>query len=214
MTSGDHQRKEKERTPNPTPRPVGAVAPNKPTEVGPGLAKLLVSFTKRHRGKAIELDASQDTMRVLGPRGEELAVVNSEVALDHLLDYARGTSGPALPEAARPLADVSPQPKPFHVTARGNDGREYEGLCRVVGRSGVFLELTRAPAVGTQLDMAVVSTVDSARLLRTKGTVAWICPHSDEFGFAPGVGVTYTGHSPESVAFLSATGAPSHKLGK
>ncbi len=211
MTSGQHQQKQMERPPTPTPRRVEGGSPPEPVGSVSGLTKLLFAFTKRHRGKAIELDANQDTMRVLGPRGEELAVVNSDVALDHLLGCAPTTTTPAQPEEARPLEDVPPRPKPFHVSARGNDGREYEGLCPLLGRNGIFLELTRAPAPGTQLDMAIVRSDGALGILRSRGTVTWACQQSDEFGFGPGVGVTCTWHSPDLAAFLSDADAPSSR---
>lgn len=202
MTSGDHQPKKEEVTPSPTPRPVDGTAPSKPTGVEAGLTKLLFAFTNRHRGKALELDSSQDTMRVLGPRGEELAVVDSEVALDHLLGCAEDTTA-ALQDGARPLEDVRPRPKPFRVSARGGDGREYEGLCPVVGRERIFLEVTPPPPLGTQLRLAIVSSGDVARPLRMKGTVTWVCHRPDEFGFGPGVLVVSTWASPELLAFLA-----------
>lgn len=211
MTSGHHQQRQVELLPAPTPRRVEGGAP--PESVGSvsGLTKLLFAFTKRHQGKAIELDASHDTMRVLGPRGEELAVVNSEVALDHLLGCAQATTTSAPPEEARPLEDVPLRPKPFRVSAQGNDGRKYEGLCPFVGRNGIFLELTRAPAPGTRLDMAIARSDGAPGILRSKGTVTWACQRSDEFGLGPGVGVTCTWQPPELAAFLSDADAPSSR---
>lgn len=210
MTSGEHERRKEERTHTLTHRPVESGLATKPTGLGPGLGKLLFAFTNRHRGKALELDSGHDTMRVLGPRGEELAVVSSEVALDHLLGCAQQTTTPARPEVAPPPKDVPRRPAPIRVSARGGDGRQYEGLCPIVGRSGLFLELAPAPAPGTQLDMAITCTDGGSRTLRVKGAVAWACPGPDEFGFGPGVGVTCTWHSPELAALLSdADGPPS-----
>lgn len=206
MPSGDHQRRREDLNPGPLPRLVQGGTPSKATGLGPGLTKLLFAFTKRHRGKALELDSSHDTMRVLGPRGEELAVVNSEVALDHLLGYVQETTAPAVPDESRPVEESPPRAKAFRVSARGDDGRDYEGLCPAVGRNGIFLELSTTPAPGTQLDMAIASTNDGPRRLRMKGLVAWTCPRSDEFGFHPGVGVTCTWHSPEVAAFLVGAG--------
>ena len=208
MTFGDHELNREKPTPSPTPRPADGDALAKPTWLGPGLTKLLVAFTKRHRGKALELDASRDTMRVLGPGGEELAVVNSEVALDHLLGCAPGTTAPAPPGETQPLDQILPRPKPFRVSAQGSDGGEYEGRCPVVRPNGLFLELARVPALGTELDMILVRADHASRTVRMKGTVAWACPRGDEFGLAPGVGVTCTWHSPELAAFLPAAGAP------
>lgn len=212
MPSGDHQRKSEQLSPPPTPHPADSGAPPKSIGWGPGLSKLLFAFTKRHRGKAIELNASDDTMRVLGPRGEELAVVNSEVALDYLLGCIRETTTPI-----RPLEEVPARLKPFRVSARAGDGREYQGLCPVIGRSGIFLEVTPGPAPGTRLSMAIVSPNDVSRTLRLEGTVAWACERSDEFGFGPGVGVVCTWGSPEVVGFLAdfarkrePRGAPAH----
>ncbi len=208
MTSGDHQRRQEELHRSPTLRPVeGSVPPNS-THSGPPVTKLLFAFPKRHRGKALELDASHDTLRVLGPRGEEIAVVNSEVALDHLLGCPQEVRTPPRPEGARPLEGVPQRPKRFRVSARGDNGRDYEGLCPVVGVDGLFLELAQAPSPGTQLDLTITSAEEGSRRLLMKGTVAWACPRPDEFGLAPGVGVTCTWHSPELAAFLPDAEAP------
>lgn len=208
MTSGDHERNKEEPRRPPTLHAVGATVPAKPAKSGFGVTKLLFAFPKRHRGKALELDASHDTLRVLGPGGEEIAVVDSEVALDHLLDCPQETTAPSRPGGDWPLDGVPRHPKRYRVSARGDNGREYEGLCPVLGRGGLFLELTQAPAPGTQLDLTIVSAEEGSRRLRMKGTVAWACPRPDEFGLAPGVGVTCTWHSPELAAFLPDAEAP------
>lgn len=203
MASGDHQRREDEIRPQPPLRSVEKSDASKPTKSGFGVTKLLFAFPKRHRGKALELDASHDTLRVLGPKGEEIAVVDSEVALDHLLGAAPETIAQPLQEETAPPEGLRRLSKLFRVSARGDDGREYQGACAVVGRDAIFLEATPAPALGTKVDLTIVHTEDDSPALRMKGTVAWACPRQDEFGLGPGVGVTCTWHSPELAAYLS-----------
>lgn len=201
MTSGDHQRNKREAVRPPSHRPPEHEAGTEASGLGSGLTKLLFTFTRRHRGKALELDSRHDTMRVLGPTGEELAAVNSEVVLDHLLGCAQAASPPAGPGEARP-------PSPFRVSARADDGGEYEGRCPALGRSGIFLELTTPPPPGTRLDMTIVNADDVSRVLRIEGTVAWTCRRPDEFGFGPGVGVTCTRRAPDSTTSVSGAGRP------
>lgn len=211
MTSGDHHRQYEPRTPNSTPRELEGAPPSKPPGAESGLTKLLFAFTKRHRGKAIELDSSHDTMRVLGPTGEELAVVDSEVALDHLLGVlgvAQGTTLSARPRETASREDIKPGRAPLRIAARSGDGRDYEGLCPAVGPNALFMEVTPAPAPGAPLSLAIAHPDDASRTLRLKGTVAWVCQRPDEFGFGPGVGVICTWRAAELSAFLSDSGRP------
>lgn len=181
----------------------GSEAPAPPrSRAASGLKQLLFAFTNRHRGKALELDATKETLRVLGPEGEPLLVVNSEVALDHLLSHAQDADAQASSRGPNRATALS-------VSVTAADGRVLDARCPGVGPRGVFLESPASFTLGSSVALVIVPPGEAARPLHMKGVVTWACPKPDEFGFGPGVGVAVTSLSSELAAHLRGTGRSS-----
>jgi len=140
--------------------------------------------TPGHHEKVLVLDCENETLILLGPTGHELGSLSWNAVIIQLL-RAGGN---------RPPSKVSNEPalsRCVRIHYTPPDGQRREGRASRICKQGVFIETADPLPVGTVL--LVGFTLPDQRLtqVETRGRVAWVCPRCDQYGFAPGIGVTF-----------------------
>ncbi len=148
--------------------------------------KMLLAFTKDHRGKAVEVDGERETMRLLGPDGQELGLAESIDIIGRILASVHERDGEPLQGGAESTV------KRIKVGYRTYRGDQNEATCRGVRPTGLFIETPHMLPVGTLLDIDIFPTNAQQEPCFAKGRVAWVCPNADQFSRSPGMGVEFT----------------------
>ncbi|WP_447978342.1 hypothetical protein [Candidatus Nitrospira bockiana] len=85
------------------------------------------------------------------------------------------------------------------------EGQGYVGKARRHTAATLFIETPDLIPPGTSI--AVVLILEGEPKSERQGRVAWVCPHPDEFGFQPGIGINLTAQeadrSPADLASLA-----------
>lgn len=153
--------------------------------------KLPVIVTQGHKGKALELDCEQETITLLGLRGEQLGTLTWESVIDQIM----ASREPKDPKEARTDPRVSLSVKVKYSTP---EGKLFESRAGGIGGGGLFIESTTPPPVGTKLEIEFALPDGPSEWLEAKGAVAWVCPKADQYTFSPGMGVRFTDISAEA----------------
>ncbi len=153
--------------------------------------KLPIVATRTHLGKSLALDCERETITLLGPAGEELGTLSWESLIDQLLTQ----TAPEPSQQTRSQARVTLS---FHVRYRTPEGNASEGRAGGIGGGGLFIESHTPLAVGTKLSLEFAFPASPNEWLKAKGIVAWVCPKSDQYTLASGMGVRFTDISPET----------------
>src|SRR5262245_29169372 len=155
-----------------------------------GFVKYQVGSSLRHKGKAIEMDASREIITLLGINGEPMGNLSWDFVIDQILAYRKP---PATREArSEPRVTLS-----FRVKYKTPEGHQYESRAGGIGGGGLFIESLSPLPVGTKLVMEFSLPERSDEWLPAKGLVAWVCPKADQYTFSPGMGVRFTEITPD-----------------
>jgi type IV pilus assembly protein PilZ len=152
--------------------------------------KYPVASSLRHRGKAIELDATRELVTLLGINGEPIGSLSWDFVIDQIMAYRK------LPVQK----EVRSEPRislAFRVRYNTPEGRPFESRAGGIGGGGMFIESQAPLPVGTKLAMEFSLPEQPAEWLPAKGVVAWVCPKADQYTFSPGMGVQFTEVSQE-----------------
>jgi type IV pilus assembly protein PilZ len=155
--------------------------------------RLHVIATAAHKGKALELDCERETVTIRGARGDKLGTVT----WGSLIEQVGSTH-----DAGR-MVDAREQPRislVFNVRYRTSTGKSLESRAGGIGGGGLFIESTAPLPVGTDLTMEFFLPDRPTERMEAKGTVAWVCPKSDQYTFSQGMGVRFTDISAQTRA--------------
>ena len=155
-----------------------------------GPVKYPVSFSLRHRGKALELDAAREMVTLLGITGEPIGSLPWDFVIDQILAYRK----PPIPKETRTEPRVSLS---FRVKYKTPDGHHFENRAGGIGGGGLFIESTAPLTVGTKIAMEFSISEQPPEWIPAKGIVAWVCPKADQYTFSPGMGIRFTDMAPE-----------------
>lgn len=158
------------------------------TESHSSLSKFLMAFTKTHQGKSLEVDCEQETMRLLGPNGQELAHIETHHLVNHLMSLSNSDQSKEWEGTSRHQKTESK----IKVLFRIPDGDWEKGKCRGMDSKGFFLEAERIFPVGTPIEIELFLEKDMEASLTCRGGVIWACPHSDQFSNSSGMGIHFT----------------------
>ncbi|MGH7232981.1 MAG: TIGR02266 family protein [Nitrospiraceae bacterium] len=153
--------------------------------------RLQVIATVSHKGKALELDCERETITVRGIKGEKLGTITWATIIEH----ARPVQEPERIPEPRIQPRLSLVLKVRYSTA---GGKCVESRAGGIGGGGLFIESTTPLRVGTDLDLDFALPDNPTDWMVAKGTVAWVCPTSDQYTFSPGMGVRFTDISTEA----------------
>ncbi len=152
--------------------------------------KYQVVSSLRHKGKAIEMDATREIVTLIGINGEPMGNLSWDFVIDQILAYRKP---PATKESrSEPRVTLS-----FKVKYRTPEGHHYESRAGGIGGGGLFIESMNPLPVGTKLAMEFSLPEQPHEWLSAKGLVAWVCPKADQYTFSPGMGVRFTDIAPE-----------------
>lgn len=152
--------------------------------------KYPVSFSPRHRGKAIELDTAREVIALLGVNGEPIGSLSWDLVIDQIMAYREV---PIQKEVrTEPRISLS-----FRVRYHTPEGECFDSRAGGIGGGGMFIESLAPLPVGTRLAMEFSLPEHPEEWLPTRGVVAWICPKADHYTFSPGMGVQFTDVDPE-----------------
>lgn len=153
--------------------------------------RLPIVATRAHLGKSLDLDCDRETITLVGPSGEELATLSWELLIDQLL--AQDPPKPEQETRSEERVALS-----FKVRYRTPEGHVFESRARGIGGGGLYIESDAPLPVGTSLSMDFVLQGATNETLEAKGTVAWICPKSDQYTFSSGMGIQFTDMTPDT----------------
>jgi type IV pilus assembly protein PilZ len=146
--------------------------------------RLPIIATVAHKGKALELDCEREMIIVRGVKGEKLGTVTWAAIVEHV----GSAHEPDRVQETRDQPRLSLVLKVRYSTA---GGKCIESRAGGIGGGGLFIESVAPLPVGT--DLAVEFSLPDRPLewMQAKGTVAWVCPKSDQYTFSPGMGVRF-----------------------
>lgn len=147
--------------------------------------KYPVSSSLRHKGKAIELDASHEMVVLLGVKGEVIGSLSWDFVIDQILAYRKVSVQKEI--RAEPRISLA-----FRVRYNSPEGPTIESRAGGIGGGGLFIESQTPLPVGTRLAMEFSIPEQPEEWIPAKGTVAWVCPKADQYTFSPGMGVRFT----------------------
>jgi uncharacterized protein (TIGR02266 family) len=160
-----------------------------PIERG-GTVKYPVSSSLRHKGKALELDATREVITLLGINGEPMGNLSWDFVIDQILAYRK-------PMASREARNEPRVTLTFRVKYTTPDGRQFESRAGGIGGGGLFIESLSPLSVDTLLALEFTLPESPSEWLPAKGLVAWVCPKADQYTFSPGMGVRFTEIDPD-----------------
>ncbi|MEY4704590.1 MAG: hypothetical protein RL042_786 [Nitrospirota bacterium] len=152
--------------------------------------KYPVSSSLRHKGKALDLDATREVITLLGSNGESMGNLSWDFVIDQILLYRNPRTG----QEARNEPRVT---LTFPVKYKTPDGCRIESLAGGIGGGGLFVESHNPLPVGTTLVLEFSLPEKPSEWVPAKGLVAWVCPKADQYTFSPGMGVRFTEINPD-----------------
>ena len=151
--------------------------------------KLVVSDTRAHSGKSLELDCERETVSLLDPVGRLIGTVTWDSVIGHI----QASNPKNHPRQARRSAR---EMRKVNVRYTSPNGEMFDSVSSGVGVDGLFVECTNHLSVGTTLNLAFTFPDGTDEWVEAKGVVAWICPKADQYSFAPGMGIRFSTLSP------------------
>ena len=152
--------------------------------------KYTVSSSLRHKGKALDLDATREVITLVGINGEPIGNLSWDFVIDQILTYRK-------PPAGRETRTEPRVTLTFRVKYKTPEGQQFESRAGGIGGGGLFIESHTPPPVGTKLALEFSLPDKPSEWLPAKGLVAWVCPKADQYTFSPGMGVRFTEINPE-----------------
>ena len=152
--------------------------------------KYPVSSSLRHKGKALDLDATREVITLLGINGEPMGNLSWDFVIDQILAYRK-------PPASRETRNEPRVTLTFRVKYTTPEGRQFESRAGGIGGGGLFIESLSPLPVGTKLALEFSLPEQPPEWLPAKGLVAWVCPKADQYTFSPGMGVRFTEINPD-----------------
>jgi len=150
---------------------------------------LSVTTTEVHKGKMLEVDRQEETITLLGPSGESLGTITWESLIDHI--YALNDRLPL----ERPHEETRAHPRASFqakVSYWTIGGKPIEGYATGIGGGGLFIESVKPLPVGTDLELEFTLPDRPSGRIKARGAVVWVCPKSDQYTFAAGMGIRFT----------------------
>ena len=143
-----------------------------------------VNGPNRAAGHGASLGVGADeAVNLLGPGGQNLGVVRWALVAPYLeQDVEEGGERNQVPDSL-----VSRSARGVEVRYRTEDGTAHRGVVRWVGSSTLFIEGAPLVPAGTAVEVACRGAPDQE--VSAEGTVMWVCPKQDQYGFAAGLGV-------------------------
>ena len=152
--------------------------------------KYPVSSSLRHKGKALDLDATREVITLLGINGEPMGNLSWDFLIDQILAYRK-------PPAGRETRNEPRVTLTFRVKYKTPEGQQFESRAGGIGGGGLFIESHSPLPVGTKLALEFSLPEQPSEWLPAKGLVAWVCPKADQYTFSPGMGVRFTEINPD-----------------
>jgi type IV pilus assembly protein PilZ len=152
--------------------------------------KYPVSSSLRHKGKALDLDATRELITLLGINGEPMGHLSWDFVIDQILAYRK-------PPASREARNEPRVTLTFRVKYTTPEGQQFESRAGGIGGGGLFIESLSPPPVDTMLALEFSLPEKPSEWLPAKGLVAWVCPKADQYTFSPGMGVRFTEIDPD-----------------
>ena len=152
--------------------------------------KYSVSSSLRHKGKALNLDATREVITLLGINGEPLGNLSWDFVIDQILAYRN-------PPADRETRNEPRVALTFRVKYKTPEGHHFESRAGGIGGGGLFIESQNPLPSGTKITLEFSLPEKPSEWLPAKGLVAWVCPKADQYTFSPGMGVRFTEINPD-----------------
>src|SRR5437867_1109468 len=93
--------------------------------------KLQVTATEAHQGKALEVDYDQETITLMGAKGELVGTVT----WSSIIDYIESADEESRHVRAHPRAPLA-----IKVRYSTQDGKQFESITGGIGGGGLFIE--------------------------------------------------------------------------
>jgi len=147
--------------------------------------KFPVTMVQEHIGKIIEIDCDQETLTLLGDKGQRLGTLGWGTLIERILavdEETRFAHSRAHPRA--PLA--------IKVQCTTAEGKRFDSLTGGIGGGGLFIESSAPLAPGSELTVEFALPDRPAEKYKAKAKVAWTRAKPERYLLFPGMGVQFT----------------------
>lgn len=144
-----------------------------------------VTTVQEHVGKVLEIDCDQETLSLIGEKGQPLGTVGWGTLIERILatdEDTRFAHSRAHPRA--PLA--------VKVRCTTPEGKHFDSLTGGIGGGGLFIESSSPLTPGTELTVEFALPDRPTDKYRAKAKVAWTRAKAERYLLFPGMGVQFT----------------------
>lgn len=147
--------------------------------------KLQVTASEAHQGKALEIDYDQETITLLGAKGEPVGTVT----WSSIIDYIESAD---VQDGARHVRAHQRAPLAVKVRYATQDGKQFESITGGVGGGGLFIESGAPLPVGSEMTVEFSLPDRPLERVKAKARVAWVRKKPERYLLFPGMGVQFT----------------------
>ena len=151
--------------------------------------KLQVTATEVHQGKALEVDYDQETITLIGTKGEAVGTVT----WSSIIDYIESADEESRHVRAHPRAPLA-----IKVRYATQDGKQFESITGGIGGGGLFIESGTPLPVGSEVTVDFSLPDRPLERVKAKARVAWIRKKPERYLLFPGMGVQFTDIPPQA----------------
>ena len=151
--------------------------------------KLQVTATEVHQGKALEVDYDQETITLIGTKGEAVGTVT----WSSIIDYIESADEGSRHVRAHPRAPLA-----IKVRYATQGGKQFESITGGIGGGGLFIESGTPLPVGSEVTVDFSLPDRPLERVKAKARVAWIRKKPERYLLFPGMGVQFTDIPPQA----------------
>jgi type IV pilus assembly protein PilZ len=150
------------------------------------MVQLPVNHSAKHQGKTLRLDATTETLTVIGQADDPLGTV----PWDAIIDFVNGFSKPD--HTPRPVRNYPRSQLAAKLRYAASGRSDFNGVTCEIGGGGIFIETSSPQSIGTDLSLELVLPDDQTQPITARGKVAWIRSREERHVFYPGMGIQFT----------------------
>lgn len=153
--------------------------------------KLQVTTTEAHQGKTLEIDYDQETITLIGTKGEPVGTVTWSSIIDYIESADEEDESKHV--RAHPRAPLA-----IKVRYGTQDGKQFESITGGIGGGGLFIESGAPLAVGSEVTVEFSLPDRPLERMKAKAKVAWVRKKPERYLLFPGMGVQFTDIPPQA----------------
>jgi len=153
--------------------------------------KLQVTTTEAHQGKTLEIDYDQETITLLGAKGDPVGTVT----WSSIIDYIESAD---VQDGDRHVRAHPRAPLAIKIRYATKEGKQFESITGGIGGGGLFIESGAPLPVGSELTVEFTLPDRPLERMKAKARVAWVRKKPERYLLFPGMGVQFTDIHPQA----------------